>query len=138
MEDAAARLNDAMEDVFQTLLNNGVPNTSIDIMKKSIMPKEKIDENKDDNHEKKTEDSNKSENDHYISVLLSAQEHTKCYPYMDANGFVNQLYNAWDALCNQNVESLRLARRKVMIMKADPKADPDALIVAENTRNEKA
>jgi len=27
MEDAAARLNDAMEDVFQTLLNNGVPNT---------------------------------------------------------------------------------------------------------------
>eukprot|EP00957_Ditylum_brightwellii_P169037 12866621-Ditylum_brightwellii.AAC.1 len=108
------------------------------MMKKSIIPKEKIDGNKDDNHEKKIKDSSKSKNHHCIFVLLSAQHHTKCYPYIDANGFVNQLYNVWDALYNQNAESLCLACQKVVIMKADPKADPNALIVVENTRNEKA
>eukprot|EP00957_Ditylum_brightwellii_P200587 15291101-Ditylum_brightwellii.AAC.1 len=34
--------------------------------------------------------------------------------------------------------SLRGTSQKVMIMKVDPKADPDALIVVKNARNKKA
>ena len=65
-----------------------------------------------------------------ISALELLQSYSKCYPYMDNTALIHKCARAWEALSFRNHASRQYIKRRLMIMKNDPKAvkaNPDLL-----------
>lgn len=53
---------------------------------------------------------------------------------MDVSTLVFKLADVWEALCAKNIVERQQVHRKITAMKADPKADPNALVASEELR----
>lgn len=63
-----------------------------------------------------------------LNVVLS---YSKCYPYIKTHALIDKISNVWEAFCEKNLAITKQLRRKILVMKADPKADPFILTNTE-------
>ena len=87
LEEAKTALQSKVNDVLRELEQSGVPESSISDLKASLLA---------------------DEASSCAEVLLSAQAHCRCYPYMDTAKLMELLAESWEALCNrQDSEALK-------------------------------
>ena len=68
-----------------------------------------------------------------LTIVLA---YSKCYPYIKTNVLIEKTSNVWEAFCEKNVAIKKQLRRRIMAMKADPKADPFILSKTETASAE--
>ena len=62
--------------------------------------------------------------------MRTIQSYTHCYPYMDTFTLIQNVHQAWELLSELYDTEKSIARRKVILLKADNKTDPDILNAA--------
>ena len=108
LEEAKTALQSKVNDVLRELEQSGVPESSISDLKASLLA---------------------DEASSCAEALLSAQAHSRCYPYMDTAKLMELLAESWEALCNRQDVEARDISRKITRLQNNPakakKCDPD-------------
>ena len=91
LEEAKTALQSKVNDVLRELEQSGVPEANVSDLKTSLLA---------------------DEASSCAEALLSAQAHSRCYPYMDTAKLMELLAESWEALCNrQDVEAREVSRK---------------------------
>ncbi len=62
-----------------------------------------------------------------ISAINSSQIYSRCFPYLDTPKLIGLCKDVWESLSAKNYAAKQYLNRKLTLMKADPKADPDVV-----------
>ena len=99
LEEASATLQGTVNSVLHELAKSGVPESTINDLKGSLCT-----------------DASPAE------ALLSAQAHSRCYPYMDSAKLMGLLVESWEALCNRRDVEIRDITKRITRLQNNPKA----------------
>ena len=99
LEEASATLQGKVKSVLHELAKSGVPESTINDLKGSLCT-----------------DASPAE------ALLSAQAHSRCYPYMDSAKLMGLLVESWEALCNRRDVEIRDITKRITRLQNNPKA----------------
>ena len=100
LEEANATFHSKITSVLHELAKSGVPESTINDLKTSLF----------------TPDASPAE------ALLSAQAHSRCYPYMDSAKLMELLVESWEAFCNRRDVEIRDISKKITRLQNNPKA----------------
>ena len=101
LEEAKTALQSKVNDVLRELEQSGVPEANVSDLKTSLLA---------------------DEASSCAEALLSAQAHSRCYPYMDTAKLMELLAESWEALCNRQDVEAREVSRKITRLQNNPKA----------------
>lgn len=76
------------------------------------------------------------EKEEHLDALSMVEEYSKAFPYMDTASLVFLLADAWEQLCTMNDFSLSKSRKKIVLLVADSKTEPEVMEAAEGKRDE--
>lgn len=62
-----------------------------------------------------------------ISAINSSQMYSKCFAYLETPKLIGMCKDVWESLSARNHAAKQYLNRKLTLMKADPKADPDVV-----------
>ena len=110
----AEELANGLADLFEFLMTNGVPSTSITDLKDLV------------------------EAEKHMEALDAAQAYSTCYPYMKHSQLVFQLAGIWETLCTKYVKALDSQIKKIIAITADSKAENEVLEAAQAKKEELA
>ena len=98
LEEANATFHSKVTSVLHELAKSGVPESTINDLKASLFTTAPAE------------------------ALLSAQAHSRCYPYMDSAKLMELLVESWEAFCNRRDVEIRDISKKITRLQNNPKA----------------
>jgi len=70
----------------------------------------------------------------FAELLLQYQKFSHCFPKMNVPELIRLLVKSWELLCDMNSMERNATNRKLVSLRADPKADPVLVGAFEATK----